>query len=165
MQPVLRATYNRTAFQIPGDQGIRITIDSNIMYIREDSLDKDRPIRNPANWHRDDIDSNVPNPLKFLRQGEYSKFPYSVMEIKIINNDTSQVQDYEWVDDLTNSHLVNEVPKFSLYLQGVASLFGDDDKYINILPFWLPDLETDIRKVHNRLMRREESFTKEEKHS
>ena len=146
LQPVLRATYNRTAFQIPGDQSIRITIDSNIMYIREDSFEKDRPIRNPTNWHREDIDSNVPNPLKFLRKGEYSKFPYSVMEIKIINNDNSQVQNYEWIDDLTTSHLVNEVPKFSLYLQGVASLFGEDDKYINILPFWLPDLETDIRK-------------------
>ncbi|CAI4053566.1 vacuolar transporter chaperone SKDI_16G2480 [Saccharomyces kudriavzevii IFO 1802] len=146
LQPVLRATYNRTAFQIPGDQGIRVTIDSNIMYIREDSLDKDRPIRNPTNWHRDDIDSNIPNPLRFLRPGEYSKFPYSVMEIKVINNDNSHMPNHEWIKDLTNSHLVNEVPKFSLYLQGVASLFGEDDKYINILPFWLPDLETDIRK-------------------
>ncbi|GES69264.1 hypothetical protein SCEPF1_0029003500 [Saccharomyces cerevisiae] len=146
LQPVLRATYNRTAFQIPGDQSIRVTIDSNIMYIREDSLDKNRPIRNPENWHRDDIDSNIPNPLRFLRAGEYSKFPYSVMEIKVINQDNSQMPNYEWIKDLTNSHLVNEVPKFSLYLQGVASLFGEDDKYVNILPFWLPDLETDIRK-------------------
>ncbi|SCV99976.1 LAFE_0B06678g1_1 [Lachancea fermentati] len=157
LQPMLRAMYTRTAFQIPGDDRIRITIDSDLMYVREDSLDKDRPIRDPKNWHRSDIDADVANPMKFLRPGEYSKFPYSVMDIRIRNSfadaksgQKSMIQSQlprkhgKWIEELTNSHLVKEVPKFSKYTQGVASLFGDDDN-LDMLPFWLPDLETDIR--------------------
>lgn len=159
LEPVIRTTYTRTAFQIPGDDRIRITIDSNVTYIREDAFDKDRPIREPKNWHRTDIDSNVANPMRFLRPGEYSNFPYSVMEIKIKNPsanlssesniDFSGVQLPKkhggWIQELTNSHLVKEVPKFSLYIQGVAALFAEEEK-LDILPFWLPELNTDIRK-------------------
>lgn len=154
LQPVLRTTYRRTAFQIPGDDRVRVTIDSDILYVREDSFDKDRPIRDPNNWHRTDIDSNISNPMKILRNGEYSKFPYSVMEIKVKNSVTGQGSSAttdklprkhgQWISELTNSHLVKEVPKFSLYIQGVASLFGDQEK-LDVLPFWLPELEVDIR--------------------
>lgn len=152
LQPVLRTTYRRTAFQIPGDDRVRVTIDSDILYVREDSFDKDRPIRDPKNWHRTDIDSNVSNPMKLLRSGEYSKFPFSVMEIKVKHSVTGQGAEVEklprkhgqWISELTNSHLVKEVPKFSLYIQGVASLFGDQEK-LDVLPFWLPELESDIR--------------------
>ncbi|CCD26112.2 vacuolar transporter chaperone NDAI_0G03350 [Naumovozyma dairenensis CBS 421] len=158
LQPVLRTTYTRTAFQIPGDDRLRMTIDSDILYIREDSFDKSRPIRDPHNWHRTDLDSAAPIQTKHLRTGEYSKFPFSVMEIKIKNAAPSKDSDKgssmstaklpikhgQWIYDLTNSHLVKEVPKFSSYVQGVASLFGEDDK-LDILPFWLPELENDIR--------------------
>ena len=40
LQPMIRTMYTRTAFQIPGDDRIRITIDSDILFIREDSLDE-----------------------------------------------------------------------------------------------------------------------------
>lgn len=97
--------------------------------------------------------------MRFLRPGEYSNFPYSVMEIKIKNPsanlssesniDFSGVQLPKkhggWIQELTNSHLVKEVPKFSLYIQGVAALFAEEEK-LDILPFWLPELNTDIRK-------------------
>lgn len=157
LQPVLRTVYSRTAFQIPGDDRIRVTIDSDILYIREDSFDKDRPIRDPKNWHRTDVDSDISNPMKVLRNGEYSKFPYSVMEIKVKNAPSSNPTESSamaqtklprrhgrWITELTNSHLVKEVPKFSIYIQGVASLFGDEEK-LDVLPFWVPELETDIR--------------------
>ncbi|EDO17496.1 hypothetical protein Kpol_1058p33 [Vanderwaltozyma polyspora DSM 70294] len=156
LQPVFRTVYTRTAFQIPGDDRVRVTIDSDILYIREDSFDKNRPIRDSNSWHRSDIDANVSNPMKFLRTGEYSKFPYSVMEIKVKNfSATSMSASMQsknlpnkhniWISDLKNSHLVKETPKFSKYVQGIASLFGEDER-LDILPFWLPDLETDIRK-------------------
>lgn len=153
LKPLLRAVYNRTAFQIPGDDRIRITIDSDILYIREDALDRDRPTRQPRNWHRLDLDSENANPLKCLRSGEYSKFPYSVMEIKIKAKGDSNAygkgmkrKDPEWIEELINSHLVKQVPKFSIYLQGVASLYGDNDKYLDTLPFWLTLLDSDIKK-------------------
>ncbi|CDK28249.1 unnamed protein product [Kuraishia capsulata CBS 1993] len=147
LQPVLRTIYTRTAFQIPGDDKVRIIIDSNILFIREDSFDAERPIRDPRDWHRKDIDANIDNPYSLLRKGEYAKFPYSVMEIKIsqsiLNNPDSKT--FKWISDLINGHLVKEVPNFSKFIQGISSLFLEDDN-LDILPFWLPELEHDIRK-------------------
>lgn len=147
LQPVIRAVYTRTAFQMPGDDRVRITIDSDILFIREDSFDQQRPIRNPTEWHRKDIDSSIENPYSLLRKGEYSKFPYSVMEIKIsssiVNNPQSKT--LTWINELTNSHLVKEVPNFSKFIQGISVFFIEDDN-LDILPFWLPELEWDIRK-------------------
>ncbi|KAG7823951.1 hypothetical protein KL909_002688 [Ogataea angusta] len=147
LQPTLRTVHTRTAFQMPGDDRVRITIDSDILFIREDSFDPDRPIRNPSEWHRMDIDSAIDNPYSLLRKGEYAKFPYSVMEIKlansIFNNPSSRT--LAWINDLTNGHLVKEVPNFSKFIQGISSLFLEDDN-LDILPFWLPELENDIRK-------------------
>lgn len=157
LTPTLRAVYTRTAFQIPGDDRVRITIDSDVLFIREDSFDKDRPIRNPNVWHREDIDSNPENPYKFLRKNEYTKFPHSAMEIKIKNNSGHKGSELngisipfsrkhgKWIEELTTSHLVKEVPNFSKFIQGIASLFLEDDR-LDILPFWLPELEDDIRQ-------------------
>ncbi|OWB78666.1 hypothetical protein B5S32_g2866 [[Candida] boidinii] len=147
LQPALRTVYTRNAFQIPGDDKIRITIDSDILFIREDAFDQTRPIRNPNEWHRKDIDSSINNPYALLRKGEYSKFPYSVMEIKISNSifTNTNSKTLAWVNDLTNGHLVKEVPNFSKFIQGISSLFLEDDN-LDILPFWLPELESDIRK-------------------
>lgn len=147
LQPTMRSMFTRTAFQMPGDNRLRISIDSDILFVREDSFDPDRPIRDPDQWHRTDIDSNVANPFSLLRKGEYNKFPYSAMEIKvassIFNNPNSKT--LRWVSDLSNGHLVKEVPNFSKFIQGVSSLFLEDDN-LDILPFWLPDLDSDIRK-------------------
>ena len=172
LQPVLRTVYTRTAFQIPRDDRVRITIDSDILYIREDSFDKNRPIRDSNSWHRSDIDADVVNPMRFLRTGEYSKFPYSVMEIKVKNSQSPSMSSSipatklpkkhnQWINELTDSHLVKEVPKFSKYIQGIASLFAEDDK-LDVLPFWLPELESDIRKDPKEAY--EEEKRKEEKH-
>lgn len=142
LQPVLRANYTRTAFQIPGDDRVRISLDTNMAFIREDSLDNDRPCRNPAEWHREDIDNlGMDFPFSGIRQGEVSRFPYALLEIKVKNGATKRTN--EWIADLMSSHLVKEAPRFSKYVHGVAQLFED---YVNSFPFWLSDLETDIRK-------------------
>ncbi|KAF6014022.1 hypothetical protein HII13_000874 [Brettanomyces bruxellensis] len=147
LQPCMRSMYTRTAFQMPGDDRLKITIDSDILFIREDAFDSERPVRNPDEWHRADIDSNVQNPFTMLRKGEYYKFPYSAMEIKIassiINNPNSKTM--HWVKDLANGHLAKEVPNFSKFIQGISSLFLEDDN-LEILPFWLPELDSDIRR-------------------
>lgn len=179
LQPILRTLFQRTAFQIPGDDRIRITIDSNIIYIKEDSFDKNRPIRDPKEWHRKDIDySNINDPLKLLRANEYIKFPYSVMEIKIKNLNQSNYnlptmdsrlsnaklprKHGQWISELTNSHLVKEVPKFSKFIQGIASLYGDDDT-LDTLPYWLTELESDIKIHPNDAYKEEETKLKKQK--
>lgn len=141
LQPVLRANYTRTAFQIPGDDRVRISIDTDMAFIREDSLDSDRPCRNPEEWHRKEIDeAEMEFPFPAVRQGEISRFPFALLEIRV--RDTKK-RTNEWMLDLMSSHLVKEAPKFSKFVHGVAQLFED---YVNSFPFWLSDLETDIRK-------------------
>lgn len=142
VQPCLRTTYKRTAFQIPGDDKVRVVIDSDIFFIREDSFDDQRPIRDPSKWHRTDIDSKVQQPLSLLRKGEFVKFPYAELEIKVKTKKKGKKS--LWIDDLVHSHLVKEIPNFSKFIHGVASLFLEDDKLDNI-PFWFNELESDLK--------------------
>lgn len=142
LQPVLRTMYKRTAFQIPGDNTARVIIDSDIVFIREDSFDEQLPIRDPANWHRTDIDSNTANPLQFLRKGEYAKFPYSEMEIKVKKSAAKKFETIGWINELIESNLVKEIPNFSKFVHGVAALFVEDD-HLNNVPLWYNELESD----------------------
>jgi len=139
LQPVLRANYTRTAFQIPGDDRVRISVDTNLALIREDALDADRPCREPDDWHRRDIDGGAMEyPFKAVRKGEINRFPFALLEIK-----TKGMKRYEWIDDLMDSHLVRPAPRFSKFVHGVAMLFEDN---VNTFPFWLSDVDTDIRR-------------------
>lgn len=141
IQPCVRTVYKRTAFQIPGDDKARIVIDSDLIFIREDAFDEDRPIRDPTKWHRTDIDLGVANPFSLLRKGEYSKFPYASMEIKV---KTRRNKRLVWIDDLVNLGLIKEIPNFSKFIHGVASLFLEDDK-LNNVPLWFNELEADLK--------------------
>lgn len=152
LQPVLRANYTRTAFQVPGDDRIRISLDTDLTFIREDALDEDRPCRIPEEWHRTDIDNaGMEYPFPGIKKGEIVRFPYALLEIKV-KDDRSKRRD-EWLSDLMSSHLVKEAPKFSKFVHGVAQLFED---HVNSFPFWLSDLETDIRKDPNDAFREEQ---------
>ncbi|KAL2126173.1 hypothetical protein VTI74DRAFT_1550 [Chaetomium olivicolor] len=143
LEPVVRANYVRTAFQKPGDDRVRIAIDTDIAFIREDTLDRNRPCRDPKEWHRLDIDnSNMTYPFNNINQSEVSRFPYAVLEIKL-KEDITRGKRPSWIQDLMASHLVHPCPRFSKFVHGTASLFED---YVNRLPFWLSDLDTDIRK-------------------
>ncbi|KAL8651569.1 MAG: hypothetical protein Q9210_003178 [Variospora velana] len=142
LQPVLRANYTRTAFQIPGDDRVRISLDTDVVFLREDSFDQERPCRDPSKWHRTDIDTDETEfPFSSVRPGEISRFPYALLEIKV--RDGAKRKTHEWVGDLMSSHLVKESPRFSKFVHGVAQLFED---YVNSFPFWLSDLEMDIRR-------------------
>ena len=142
LQPVLRANYSRTAFQIPGDNRVRVSIDTDLALIREDALDRDRPCRDPDQWHRGDIDRlGLRYPFPEIRQGEISRFPYALLEVKVKEGNSKKSND--WINDLMSSHLLKEEPRFSKFVHGISLLFED---YVNSFPFWLKDLETDIRK-------------------
>jgi hypothetical protein len=138
LEPMMRANYSRMAFEIPGDSSIRISIDTNLAFIREDTIDPERPCRNPDDWHRHDIDdSNQEYPFNNIHKGEIDRFPFAVLEIKLKGG-----KHYEWVEDLMTSHLVKEAPRFSKFIHGTAKLFED---YVSIFPFWTGIVDTDIR--------------------
>lgn len=152
LSPVLRANYLRSAFQNPGDDRIRIAIDTNVAFIREDTLDQRRPYRDPNEWHRLDIDdSEMLYLFKEMNQSEVNRFPYAILEIKLKEDDHRKPP--SWVEDLMSSHLIHPTPRFSKFVHGVASLFEDR---VNNLPFWLSDLEIDIRKDPQKAFEEEE---------
>ncbi|KAJ5833112.1 hypothetical protein N7474_001423 [Penicillium riverlandense] len=140
LQPMLRANYTRTAFQIPGDDRIRISLDTDLALIREDSLDSERPCRDPADWHRADLDdASMRYPFSAVRTGEIVRFPHALLEIKL----RGKAHNAEWISDLMASHLVKDAPRFSKFVHGIAQLFED---HVNSFPFWLGELENDIHR-------------------
>jgi SPX domain protein involved in polyphosphate accumulation/uncharacterized membrane protein YidH (DUF202 family) len=158
LQPVLRANYTRTAFQVPGDDRIRISLDTDLAFIREDAIDSGRPCRDPESWHRADIDDNeLSYPFSSIRKGEVSRFPFALLEIKMRSSDRKRI---EWVQDLMNSHLVKDSPRFSKFVHGVAGLFED---YVNTFPFWLSEMETDIRRDPQQAFEEEQAKKRKER--
>ncbi|KAF2716804.1 SPX-domain-containing protein [Polychaeton citri CBS 116435] len=159
LQPVLRASYSRTAFQIPGDDKVRVSLDTDLAFIREDALDTDRPCRDPDSWHRTDIDnSELEYPYTSIRKGEISRFPFALLEVKVRN--AANRKNPEWIQDLMSSHLIKEAPRFSKFVHGVASLFED---YVNTFPFWLSDVETDIRRDPQQAFEEEQAKKQKER--
>lgn len=135
--PVTRSFYNRTAFQLPGDARVRISLDTELTMIREDNLDGSE--RCGKNWRRMDI--GIDFPFSQLSSEDVERFPYAVLEVKL---QTQAGQDPpEWTRELISSHLVEAVPKFSKFIHGTATLFPTR---INLLPFWMPQMDIDIRK-------------------
>lgn len=136
-KPVCRSFYNRTAFQLPADARVRISLDTELTMVREDNLDG--RTRSGNNWRRMDI--GIDYPFSQLPPEDIERFPYAVLEVKL----QTQVgqEPPEWVRELTASHLVEAVPKFSKFIHGTATLFPDR---INLLPYWMPQMDIDIRK-------------------
>ncbi|CAG8492214.1 1378_t:CDS:2 [Paraglomus occultum] len=140
LRPVLRTFYNRTAFQLPGDARVRISLDTELTMIREDNFKNDPKLRSGNNWRRMDIGINYP--FDNLPEEELTRFPYAVLEVKLQTQLGQEPP--EWVQELVNSHLVEHVHKFSKYIHGVATLM--ESRRVPLLPFWLPQMDADIRK-------------------
>lgn len=137
MRPVMRSFYNRTAFQLPGDARVRISLDTELSMVREDNFDGHD--RTNGNWRRTDI--GVDFPFNQLPDSDIERFPYAVLEVKLQTQLGQEPP--QWIRDLVVSHLVEAVPKFSKFIHGGATLLPD---YVELLPFWLPQMDVDIRK-------------------
>ncbi|WFD31789.1 vacuolar transporter chaperone [Malassezia sp. CBS 17886] len=137
MCPVMRSFYNRTAFQLPGDARVRISLDTELTLVREDNWDGVQ--RAGDNWRRMDI--GIDYPFDQLPAADVERFPYGVLEVKL---QTQMGQEPpKWVRELVNSHLVEAVPKFSKFIHGCATLLSNR---VDLVPFWLPQMDIDIRK-------------------
>lgn len=135
--PVTRSFYHRTAFQLPGDARVRISLDTELAMVREDNLDGRQ--RSGNNWRRMDI--GVDWPFSQIPKEDVELFPYAVLEVKLQTQAGQEPP--QWIRDLTASHLVEAVPKFSKYIHGTSTL---NPTRINLLPYWAPQMDVDIRK-------------------
>jgi uncharacterized membrane protein YidH (DUF202 family) len=140
MRPTIRAFYRRTAFQLHNDARVRISLDTELALIRED--DFGGLTRAGDIWKRNDI--GIDWPFKQLPAEDITRFPYAVLEVKLQTHHGQEPP--AWIIELINSHLVESCPRFSKYIHGVATLLEDK---IQILPFWLPQMDQDIRKPPN----------------
>ncbi|KAF9102680.1 vacuolar transporter chaperone [Mortierella sp. GBA35] len=139
MRPAIRAFYRRTAFQLQNDARVRISLDTELALIREDDYGR---VRAGKNWKREDI--GIDWPFRQLPAEDITRFPYAVLEVKLQTHHGQEPP--AWIVELINSHLVESCPRFSKYIHGVATLLEDK---IQILPFWLPTMDQDIRKPPN----------------
>jgi SPX domain protein involved in polyphosphate accumulation len=135
--PVTRTFYMRTAYQLPGDARVRISIDRDLTMVREDNTDGKK--RSGDNWRRMDI--GIDYPFSQLSPEDVLRFPYAVLEVKLQTQHGQEPP--RWIRELIASHLVEAVPKFSKFIHGTATLFPDR---IKLLPFWMPQMDVDIRK-------------------
>lgn len=134
LSPRIRTFYNRTAFQLPGDARVRISLDTDLVMVREDG-----PGRSGKSWKRLDIGTTD---FDELRSKEIHHFPHAILEVKLQTQAGQEVP--AWVQRLVDGPLVEEVPKFSKYLHGCATLLQSGT---SALPYWFPQLGTDIRKA------------------
>ncbi|TFY73868.1 hypothetical protein EWM64_g10144, partial [Hericium alpestre] len=143
LHPVMRTFYNRTAFQLPGDARVRISLDTELTMVREDNWDGVE--RAGDNWRRTDI--GIDWPFDQLPPEDKELFKYGVLEVKLQTQYGQEPP--QWVTDLCNSHLVEAVPKFSKFIHGCATLVPHR---VDLVPFWLPQMDVDILKPNTGFM-------------
>ncbi|KAI8100162.1 VTC domain-containing protein [Halteromyces radiatus] len=151
--PVIRVFYNRTAFQLPDNQRLRISLDTDLTFIREDHLDGQQRRVPDYNWRRNDI--GIDFPFQQVKETDILRFPYAVLETKLQTHLGQQPP--QWLTSLVESHLVHEVPRFSKYLHGACHFYRNR---LPLLPWWLAELNVDIRKprAENTGLTRSRSF-------
>lgn len=131
--PTMRTQCYRTAFQIPFDATVRISIDTNLAMVAE-RTDEAVQVASTGKWFRD--------PRAKVPQTQITRFPHAILEVKLQLEDGQEAP--AWVDDLLNSGLAREVHKYSKFVHGCAVLMLDD---VPSVPYWVddPSLEASIR--------------------
>ncbi|KAG2132878.1 A eukaryotic polyphosphate polymerase in complex with pyrophosphate [Suillus bovinus] len=129
LQPVMRMFYNRTAFQLPGDPRVWISLDTELTMVCEDNWD--RQAHAGDNWWRTDI--GIDHPFDQLPTADKELFKYGILEVKLQTQFGQEP--LKWVTDLVQSYLVEAVPKFSKFIHGCATLLPNR---VDLVLFWLP---------------------------
>ncbi|TCD66569.1 vacuolar transporter chaperone [Steccherinum ochraceum] len=137
LQPIMRTSYNRIAFQLPGDARVRISLDTELAMVREDNWDG--RLRSGDNWRRTDI--GIDYPFYQLLPEDKELFKYGVMEVKLQTQLGQKPP--QWLIDVVSSHLVEAVPKFSKFIHGCAFLVPDR---VDLLPYWAHQMDVCILK-------------------
>mmetsp|Transcript_22465 Transcript_22465/g.53899 ORF Transcript_22465/g.53899 Transcript_22465/m.53899 type:complete len:971 (+) Transcript_22465:80-2992(+) len=122
--PTVRTQYMRTAFQIPFDSSVRISLDTNLAMVREDTCGYASTIT--ERWRRDER-----NPVK---ASEHTHFPHAILEVKLQGEVENPAQ---WVQDLLGGGMCTEVYKFSKFIHGGAVLLTE---LVAAAPYWIDDV-------------------------
>lgn len=110
LQPRIRSTYRRVAFQSNTNNDLRFTIDRDV----ELSSEENAPL---GTWSRLENES-----------AKTIKMPVGVFEVKL-----GGVEAPKWIDTLLGKGIIQDGHKFSKYLSGASILFQKD---VKTLPYW-----------------------------
>lgn len=125
LEPSLRTSYNRMAFQSPSSAKVRVSLDTELSMIRERD-------KTGGNWRR--VDFEAPE-FRNIPEAEICRFPHAILEVKL------QLSPAEapppWITGLVEGPLLEAVPKFSKFIHGTASLFQGE---VERVPYWLPQV-------------------------
>ncbi|KAL8271538.1 hypothetical protein Esti_004573 [Eimeria stiedai] len=121
LQPMLRTSYLRAAFQLATSNEVRISLDTNLCMVNEY-----RPQRHDeasTNWCRlaDEL----------LGKDEVVRFPYAILEVKV-----QQQPPPAWVESMLVLSDATLVYKFSKFQHGMAFLHREKISS-GLLPHWL----------------------------
>ncbi len=122
LQPVMRTQYMRTAFQVPFDATVRVSLDTNLTML----VDRTKETANFTAWYRD--------PSKPVPLTEITRFPHAILEVKLQLQGEARTPD--WVQDMLDSGMLMEVHKFSKFIHGCAVLLPDE---VTGVPYWIDD--------------------------
>jgi len=125
LNPMIRTQYMRTAFQIPFDATVRVSLDTNLAMIKENP-DVGPSCAISGRWYRD---PSLPIP-----RSEITRFPHAVLEVKLSLAEGQEAP--EWVQELIDSGYLTEVHKFSKFIHGTATLLPD---MVQAVPYWVDD--------------------------
>lgn len=125
LTPMIRTQYWRTAFQIPFDSTVRVSLDTNLVMIKENPDDAPTCAES-GRWYRD--------PALPVPRTEITRFPHAVLEVKLSLPEGTEAP--AWVTDLLDSGYLTEVHKFSKFIHGTATLMPD---LVQAVPYWVDD--------------------------
>ena len=123
LEPTMRTQYMRTAFQIPFDATVRVSLDTNLTMINERTEESMRGER----WFRD---PNVEVPVS-----DITRFPHAVLEVKL--ELAGEGMTPKWVTELIDSGMLMQVHKFSKFIHGCASIMPEE---VQAVPYWMDDV-------------------------
>ncbi|GBG00374.1 hypothetical protein Rsub_13056 [Raphidocelis subcapitata] len=125
LRPFIRTQYMRTAFQIPFDATVRVSMDTNLCMIKENP-DDGPSCTLAGRWYRD--------PSLPIQRNEITRFPHAVLEVKLSLNEGQSSP--SWVQELLDSGYLTEVHKFSKFIHGTCTLFPE---LVQAVPYWVDD--------------------------
>lgn len=119
LKPKIRTQYFRTAFQLPGFDKVRCSLDTDLCMIRETCAENE--------WY---------TPFDRIREYDICRFPFAVLEIKVDQDVLSSGDLPVWVQELLNSDMLMIPQKFSKYLHGAAMLYPES---VPQIPAWIDE--------------------------
>jgi len=154
LRPVLRIFYRRYAFQQVNNSKIRMSLDTDLIMIREDvARENCAPDENAVGTENaapraskqgkfrqwKSSGSEYLWPFSELPRSKIVKFPHAIFELKIQGNPEDIPK---WAKSIVSSGQMENVHKFSKYIHGCSVLYPQ----IQSIPYWLPQTNWNIKR-------------------